>query len=392
MPARTRKMSLIFSLSASKRCHKPHAGSCCPMRHLVKAGFAKDVTEPRARDGHSTLAVSQKMSRPLAIPGGLAFRILLSVWLKMSRASILQTAFLNKALFDRRDVRLGIAKRVRRRVDRVVAEDEIVLVRSGRAENELAIGRRFEFDRFARWLESREVPVPQFVRNRHDARCDGGPEDGVARRRLVTPALAGLQADREIIDRRRGLDGARCGPVAAEEDASRTVLLHVLRTLVDADGWAQFELRRQGDPELDAARPACLVEAAPVPHPASGLHPFDAAGRQCALDVVRVDIADRAFHDVAQSGDPRVGMQAPVEGRPFVVDQVEKHEWLEDLAEIRWAHQTCGVGLGATTGTLGDRSRQARRRFGWVKDGHWVPPRGLTLCSCAATSSGEGTA
>src|SRR5216683_3949261 len=126
------KMSLIFSLSASKRCHKPHAGSCCPMRHLVKAGFAKDVTEPRARDGHSPLAVSQKMSRPLAIPGGLAFRILLSVWLKMSRASILQTAFLNKALFDRRDVRLGIAKRVRRRVDRVVAEDEIVLVRSGR--------------------------------------------------------------------------------------------------------------------------------------------------------------------------------------------------------------------------------------------------------------------
>src|SRR5713101_6233311 len=115
----------------------------------------------------------------------------------------LKPAFLNKALFDRRDVRLGIAKRVRRRVDRVVAEDEIVLVRSGRAENELAIGQRFEFDRFARWLESREVPVPQFVRNRHDARCDGGPEDGVTRWRLVTPAVAGLQAYREIIDRRR---------------------------------------------------------------------------------------------------------------------------------------------------------------------------------------------
>src|SRR5712671_6817375 len=66
-------------------------------------------------------------------------------------------------------------------------------------------------------------------------------------------------------------------------------------------------------------------------------------------------------------------MQARVEGSPLVVDQVEEHEWLEDLAEIRWAHQTRGVALGATTGTLGDRSRQARRRFGWVKDGHWVP-------------------
>src|SRR5216684_963700 len=106
----------------------------------------------------------------------------------------LKPAFLNKALFDRRDVRLGIAKRVRRRVDRVIAEDEIVLVRNGRAENELGIGHCFEFDRLVRWLESREVPALQLVWNRHDARGDRGPENGVARRRLVTPALAGLQA------------------------------------------------------------------------------------------------------------------------------------------------------------------------------------------------------
>jgi len=69
----------------------------------------------------------------------------------------LQTAFLNEALLDRRDVRLRIAKRVRRRVDRVVAEDKIVLVRSGRAENELSISQRFESQRFARGRESHEV-------------------------------------------------------------------------------------------------------------------------------------------------------------------------------------------------------------------------------------------
>src|SRR5712692_10305896 len=77
-------------------------------------GFTKDVTTAR-----KTLR-SERLG------------ILLLVWHKMSLASTLQTAFLNKALFDRRDVRLGITKRVRRRVDRVVAEDEIVLVRSGR--------------------------------------------------------------------------------------------------------------------------------------------------------------------------------------------------------------------------------------------------------------------
>jgi hypothetical protein len=81
----------------------------------------------------------------------------------------LQTAFLNEVRPDRRNVRLGIAKRVRRRVDRVLPQDEIVLVRSGRAENELGIGQRFEFHRFARRLESREIPVPQFIRRRQNA-------------------------------------------------------------------------------------------------------------------------------------------------------------------------------------------------------------------------------
>ena len=39
-----------------------------------------------------------------------------------------------------------------------------MLVRSGRAENELGIGQRLEFHRFARRLESREISVPEFVR------------------------------------------------------------------------------------------------------------------------------------------------------------------------------------------------------------------------------------
>src|ERR1700730_6889480 len=192
---------------------------------------------------------------------------------------VLQTAFLNEARLDRRNVRLGIAERVRRCMDRVAPQDEIVLVRSGGAENELGSGQRFEFDRLVRRLESREVPVPQFVRRQQHARCDGDPEDGVSRRGLVTPALAGLQAYREIVDRRGRREGARCAPVAAKEDARRTVLRHIFRGLVDTYSRAQFELRRQGDPKLEAARPLRFVEPAAVPHAASSLHPFDAAGR-----------------------------------------------------------------------------------------------------------------
>jgi hypothetical protein len=104
-----------------------------------------------------------------------------------ARRVCLQTAFLSEARPDRRNVRLGIAKRVRRRMDRIVPQDEIVLVRSSRAENELGVGQRFEFDRFARRLESREVPVPQFVRRRQDARCDGvgSPPAATASRAVV---------------------------------------------------------------------------------------------------------------------------------------------------------------------------------------------------------------
>jgi len=70
----------------------------------------------------------------------------------------------------------------------------------------------------------------------------------------------------------------------------------------------------------------CVVEPATMPHAASSLHPFDAAGRQCAFDVVRVDIADCAFHDVGQRGDTRVGVEACIEGRALMVEKIEKDE------------------------------------------------------------------
>src|SRR5258708_14325476 len=60
------------------------------------------------------------------------------------RGVCLQTAFLNEARPDRRNVRLGIAKRVWRRMDRVVPQDEIVFVRSGRAEGNLEGKRNIE--------------------------------------------------------------------------------------------------------------------------------------------------------------------------------------------------------------------------------------------------------
>src|SRR5882724_8840866 len=145
------------------------------------------------------------------------------------------------------------------------------------------------------------------------------------RRRLIAPTLARLQTHGEIVERRGSDNRARRSAVSPEQDARRAVALDILGGLIDAYGRTQFECRRQGDPELEAARPTCFVEAAAVPHPAPGLHPFDTAGSQNALDVIRIDITNRAFEEISDRGNPRVGMQAAFEGRALMVDQVEKH-------------------------------------------------------------------
>src|SRR6185295_4758098 len=99
------------------------------------------------------------------------------------------------------DVRLSVAQRGGCRVDRVGADDEIVLVRDGRAENEFCVSPRLELHRFTRRFESHEVAVFQLVGNRYGSGCDGGPKDGVARWGLVAPARTRLQAYSEIVDR-----------------------------------------------------------------------------------------------------------------------------------------------------------------------------------------------
>ena len=73
--------------------------------------------------------------------------------------TVSQTVFLNKASSDRRYACLSLLQRVRRRVDRVVAEDEIVFVRDSRTENEFDIAQSLELYCFARRFESREVPM-----------------------------------------------------------------------------------------------------------------------------------------------------------------------------------------------------------------------------------------
>jgi hypothetical protein len=94
-------------------------------------------------------------------------------------------------------VRPGIANRALRCMDSVVPEDVIVFVWSGRAENELGIGQRFEFDRVARRLASREVPVSQFVQGSTRRPMRWRTRGGVSPWRLVKGDAGALDGYKE---------------------------------------------------------------------------------------------------------------------------------------------------------------------------------------------------
>src|SRR6266511_3730894 len=50
-----------------------------------------------------------------------------------------------------------------------------------------------------------------------------------------------------------------------------------------------------------------------------------------------------------------------------MIEKVEKHERLQDLAEVGRAHQTCDGAVCLATSAPNDRPRQARRRrLSWV--------------------------
>ena len=90
--------------------------------------------------------------------------------------------------------------------------------------------------------------------------------DGVApcRFHCCRPCTLGPEALR---CRREGdLMGLDADP-AAEEDARWTVFRHIFGGLVDACGRAQFEFRRQGDPQLEAARSAASSRPPPCHMP-----------------------------------------------------------------------------------------------------------------------------
>src|SRR5580704_99360 len=146
-------------------------------------------------------------------------------------------------------------------------------------------------------------------------------------------------------------------------------MLNSLGTLVEAHRGAEFELGRQGDPKLKAARPCRLAGTAAMPHAAAGLHPLDAAGGQQAGCAVRVFILHTALGEVGEGRDARMRVQPEaLEGDSIVVKEIEEHERLQKPAEVRRAHQTGYGSIAGTPGAPNDLTYRLSRD--WCGKGH----------------------
>src|ERR1700722_12921791 len=92
---------------------------------------------------------------------------------------------------------------------------------------------------------------------------------------------------------------------------------------VDALGWSQLKLGRQGDPKLEATRPSRFAGATSMPNSAAGPHPFNTTGAQQSRRSVRVFIAYASLSNVGKGSDTGMWMEPETRERfSLIVDQV----------------------------------------------------------------------
>src|SRR5947208_4290667 len=130
----------------------------------------------------------------------------------------------------------------------VGAEHKIVGMLDRRAQDEAGVCKGFEFEGAVRLFEHRQLALIHDLRRSELSLVHGDPRDRVIARRLVTPFLALLQRNVQVVDRGRRGDLARGFAVASEDHARRTVRLEVLAPEVLCFGIDAFHLRRKSDP------------------------------------------------------------------------------------------------------------------------------------------------
>src|SRR5579859_836992 len=280
-----------------------------------------------------------------------------------------QTSLGEEAPVDLLDMRLARLQGLRRGVDGVVAQNQAMGVWNCRADHELCIAPCRETHPARGAVEDDDLALLQDLRGRNRALSQSQPEDSMVAGRVIAPGLAGLQRHCEIADRGGGFYGARREAIVAEKDAGRPHHRNAGGVQIKALRGAKLEVGREREPELEAACRARLARAAAMPDPAARAHPLHAAPAQEARSPIGVLVTNASLGDIGQGRQARVGMEAEAR-KPIcvVVEEIEKHEGLQNLAEICGAHQA-GDGPVAATAAAENHSAISGGAGSWRREG-----------------------
>src|SRR5580692_9928441 len=129
-------------------------------------------------------------------------------------------------------------------------------------------------------------------------------------RRLVGPGFTRLQCDKQIVESFWSLHRAYSALIGANDDMRRANAFHCRRLEILAFRGAILELRRQGDPKLEALHAArqSRREFLTMPHPPASLKPFHTTIGDCSLACIQVFEADVAFGKNRDRRDAGMGM------------------------------------------------------------------------------------
>src|SRR5438034_289708 len=270
----------------------------------------------------------------------------------------LKPPFRAKPLADFPDFCFASVECLPARMHGIGAEHQVVGMLDGRTEDEARVFRGFKFEGAIRLFEYGQLALIHDLRRSELSLVHGDPRDRVIARRFVTPFLAFLQRDLEVVDRRRRGDLARGFAVAAEDDARRALRLEMLGAQVLGAGFDIFHLGRQRDPKLKALGTRASHCAAVVPYAAARAHPFDAARLDDAFRAGCLLIGDLALEEHRNRRYAGMRMKADSRRAPRIdVEIVEEHERLDHLADVRRTDEPRDRPMRMSAGTVGNRSR-----------------------------------
>src|SRR5258708_26372274 len=160
----------------------------------------------------------------------------------------------------------------------------------------------------------------------------------MTQRRLIGPSFTCRELHVQVIDTLRCGNCALGATIGAQNDPRGLFLGHLVRRQVMALAGQVLEFSRQGDPQLKTFRAA--QGRSGMPNAAAGAHPFDAACGKNSFYAGGLLILDRAFVKNRERGDSRMRMPAEVGCvARRNVKKIQEHERLDELADIRRAHQ-----------------------------------------------------